>query len=266
MVEWFVYAPLGVLVGVIAGLLGIGGGVVIVPILVVVFTANGFPGSHIMQAALATSLGSIMVTSVSSFMAHHRHGAVNWGLVKRISAGVLVGTFAGTWLAAQLSTTALKVVFALFLYYVAATMLRNFKPKPSRQLPGAAGMSATGGLIGVVSSLVGIGGGALSIPFMMWCNVPVHTAIGTSAAIGFPIAVAGTLGYVVNGMGVAGLPDPHWGYLYLPALIGIALFSFFTAPFGARLAHRTPVATLKRGYACFLIVIATRILWGVLAA
>jgi uncharacterized membrane protein YfcA len=266
MLEWFVYAPLGVLVGVIAGLLGIGGGVVIVPILVVVFTANGFPGSHIMQAALATSLGSIMVTSVSSFMAHHRHGAVNWGLVKRISAGVLVGTFAGTWLAAQLSTTALKVVFALFLYYVAATMLRNFKPKPSRQLPGAAGMSATGGLIGVVSSLVGIGGGALSIPFMMWCNVPVHTAIGTSAAIGFPIAVAGTLGYVVNGMGVAGLPDPHWGYLYLPALIGIALFSFFTAPFGARLAHRTPVATLKRGYACFLIVIATRILWGVLAA
>jgi uncharacterized membrane protein YfcA len=266
MLEWFVYAPLGVLVGVIAGLLGIGGGVVIVPILVVVFTANGFPGSHIMQAALATSLGSIMVTSVSSFMAHHRHGAVNWGLVKRISAGVLVGTFAGTWLAAQLSTTALKVVFALFLYYVAATMLRNFKPKPSRQLPGAAGMSATGGLIGVVSSLVGIGGGALSIPFMMWCNVPVHTAIGTSAAIGFPIAVAGTLGYVVNGMGVAGLPDPHWGYLYLPALIGIALFSFFTAPFGARLAHRTPVATLKRGYACFLIVIATRILWGVLAS
>ena len=266
MLEWFVYAPLGVLVGVIAGLLGIGGGVVIVPILVAVFTANGFPGSHIMQVALATSLGSIMVTSVSSFMTHHRHGAVNWGLVKRICSGVLVGTFAGTWLAARLSTTALKVVFALFLYYVSATMLKNFKPKPSRQLPGAAGMSAAGGLIGVVSSLVGIGGGALSIPFMMWCNVPVHTAIGTSAAIGFPIAIAGTLGYVVNGMGVAGLPDPHWGYLYLPALFGIALFSFFTAPFGARLAHRTPVATLKRVYACFLIVIATRILWGVLAA
>jgi uncharacterized membrane protein YfcA len=264
MMEWLVYPPLGVLVGIIAGLLGIGGGVVVVPILVFIFTANGFPDQHLMQVALATSLGSIMVTSVSSFMTHHRHGAVNWGLVKRISAGVLIGTFAGTWLASRLSTTALKVFFALFLYYVAATMLSNFKPKPSRQLPGTAGMSGVGGLIGVVSSLVGIGGGALSIPFMMWCNVPVHTAIGTSAAIGFPIAVAGTLGYVINGLTIADLPSPHIGYLYIPALFGIAFFSFFTAPYGARLAHRTPVVTLKRIYACFLIVIATRILWGVL--
>jgi uncharacterized membrane protein YfcA len=264
MMEWLVYPPLGVLVGIIAGLLGIGGGVVVVPILVFIFTANGFPDQHLMQVALATSLGSIMVTSVSSFMTHHRHGAVNWGLVKRISAGVLIGTFAGTWLASRLSTTALKVFFALFLYYVAATMLSNFKPKPNRQLPGTAGMSGVGGLIGVVSSLVGIGGGALSIPFMMWCNVPVHTAIGTSAAIGFPIAVAGTLGYVINGLTIADLPSPHIGYLYIPALFGIAFFSFFTAPYGARLAHRTPVVTLKRIYACFLIVIATRILWGVL--
>lgn len=264
MLEWLVYPPLGVLVGVIAGLLGIGGGVVIVPILVFVFTANDFPNHHIMQVALATSLGSIMVTSVSSFMTHHRHGAVNWGIVKSISVGVLIGTFAGTWLAARLSTTALKVFFALFLYYVAANMLSNFKPKPTRQLPGAAGMSGVGGIIGVVSSLVGIGGGALSIPFMMWCNVPVHTAIGTSAAIGFPIAVAGTLGYVVNGLAVTDIPSPHFGYMYIPALLGIAVFSFFTAPYGARLAHRTPVVTLKRVYACFLIVIASRILWGVL--
>jgi uncharacterized membrane protein YfcA len=125
-------------------------------------------------------------------------------------------------------------------------------------------MSGVGGIIGVISSLVGIGGGALSIPFMMWCNVPVHNAIGTSAAIGFPIAVAGTLGYIINGVGVTDVPSPHWGYLYLPALFGIAFFSFFTAPFGARLAHRTPVVTLKRIYAFFLIVVATRILWGVL--
>jgi uncharacterized membrane protein YfcA len=167
-------------------------------------------------------------------------------------------------LAAQLSTKALKVFFAVFLYYVAATMLSNFKPKPTRQLPGLPGVNAVGVGIGLISSLVGIGGGALSIPFMMWCNVPVHHAIGTSAAIGFPIAVAGTAGYILNGLSVADLPTPHLGYLYVPALFGIAFFSFFSAPFGAKLAHRTPVVTLKRIYAAFLIVVATRILWGVL--
>jgi uncharacterized membrane protein YfcA len=264
MLEWIIYPPLGVLVGIIAGLLGIGGGVVIVPILVFVFTTQGFSPQHIMQIALATSLGSILFTSVSSFMAHHRHGAVRWDIFKGITLGILIGTFSGTWLAAQLSTKALKIFFACFLYYVAASMLSNFKPKPSRQVPGLLGMNAVGAVIGVISSLVGIGGGALSIPFMMWCNVPVHHAIGTSAAIGFPIAVAGTAGYILNGLPIAGLPTPHVGYLYIPALFGIALFSFFTAPFGAKLAHKTPVVTLKRIYAVFLILVATRIIWGVL--
>ena len=264
MLEWIIYPPLGVIVGIIAGLLGIGGGVVIVPILVFVFTAQGFSAHHMMQIALATSLGSIVFTSVSSFMTHHRHGAVRWDIVKGITLGILIGTFSGTWFAAQLSTRALKIFFACFLYYVAATMLSNFKPKSSRQLPGLLGMNGVGVVIGVISSLVGIGGGALSIPFMMWCNVPVHHAIGTSAAIGFPIAVAGTVGYILNGLPIADLPTPHLGYLYIPALFGIAFFSFFSAPFGAKLAHKTPVVTLKRIYAVFLIVIATRIIWGVL--
>jgi len=264
MLEWIIYPPLGVVVGIIAGLLGIGGGVVVVPILVFVFTAQGFPAHHMMQIALATSLGSIVFTSVASFMTHHKHGAVRWDIVKGITLGILIGTFSGTWFAAQLSTKALKIFFACFLYYVAATMLSNFKPKPSRQLPGLLGMNGVGVVIGVISSLVGIGGGALSIPFMMYCNVPVHHAIGTSAAIGFPIAVAGTVGYILNGLSIADLPTPHLGYLYIPALFGIAFFSFFTAPFGAKLAHKTPVLTLKRIYAVFLIVIATRILWGAL--
>jgi uncharacterized membrane protein YfcA len=264
MQEWIIYPPLGVLVGIIAGLLGVGGGVVIVPILVFVFNANAFSPQHIMQVALATSLGSIVFTSVASFMTHHRHGAVRWNIVQGITLGILIGTFSGTWLAAQLSTRALKIFFACFLYYVAATMLSNFKPKPSRQLPGLLGMNAVGAVIGVVSSLVGIGGGALSIPFMMWCNIPVHHAIGTSAAIGFPIAVAGTIGYIVNGLPIVGLPTPSLGYLYLPALFGIAFFSFFTAPFGARLAHKTPIVILKRVYAVFLVIFATRILWGTL--
>jgi uncharacterized membrane protein YfcA len=264
MLEWIIYFPSGVIVGIIAGLLGIGGGVVIVPILVFVFTNQGFPAHHIMQIALATSLGSIVFTSVSSFMTHHRHGAVRWDIVKGITLGILIGTFSGTWFAAQLSTRTLKIFFACFLYYVAATMLSNFKPKPNRQLPGLLGLNSVGVLIGVISSLVGIGGGALSIPFMMWCNVPVHHAIGTSAAIGFPIALAGTVGYILNGLPIAELPTPRLGYLYIPALLGIAFFSFITAPFGAKLAHQTPVVTLKRIYAVFLIAIATRIIWGVL--
>jgi uncharacterized protein len=262
MLLWVLYPVFGSIAGVLAGLLGVGGGIVIVPMLVFLFSSQAFPQEHIMQMALATSLGSIMFTSVSSFLAHHKRGAVNWGIFKRITPGILIGTFGGTWVAAMLSTTFLKVFFACFLYYVASQMLLNFKPKPARQLPKAAGMCGVGGVIGVVSSLVGIGGGSLSVPFMSWCNVPMHTAIGTSAAIGFPIAVAGTLGYIANGLRLSGLPAWNLGYLNLPALMGLAAFSMLTAPLGARLAHKLPVIALKRVFAFFLIIIATRMVWG----
>lgn len=264
MFLWILYPVFGSIAGVLAGLLGVGGGIVIVPILVFLFTSQAFPREHIMQMALATSLGSIMFTSVSSFRAHHKRGAVHWDIVKRITPGILIGTFGGTWIAAMLSTTFLKVFFACFLYYVAAQMLANFKPKPARQLPRPAGMVGVGSVIGVVSSLVGIGGGSLSVPFMSWCNVPMHHAIGTSAAIGFPIAVAGTLGYIVNGLNITGLPAWNLGYLNIPALFGIAVFSMLTAPLGARLAHKLPVVALKRVFAVFIIIIASRMVWGLL--
>jgi uncharacterized membrane protein YfcA len=264
MLLWLLYPVFGSVAGLIAGLLGVGGGIVVVPILFFLFTSQGFAPEHIMQMALGTSLGSIMFTSVSSFRAHHRRGAVHWDIVRRITPGILIGTFSGTYVAALLSTMFLKVFFALFLYYVSIQMLLNLKPQPARQLPGRAGMFGMGGVIGVVSSLVGIGGGSLSVPFMSWCNVPVHHAIGTSAAIGFPIAVAGTLGYIVNGIGVPGLPELNLGYLNLPALFGIALFSMLTAPLGARLAHRLPVVSLKRFFAVFLIITATRMIWGLI--
>jgi uncharacterized membrane protein YfcA len=263
MLLWFLYPVFGGIAGILAGLLGVGGGIVVVPIVFFIFTSQGFPQEYTMQMALATSLGSIMFTSVSSFRAHHKRGAVNWDIVKRITPGILIGTFGGTWVAAMLSPRFLKGFFACFLYYVATQMLLNFKPKPSRQLPETAGMCGVGGLIGVVSSLVGIGGGTLSVPFMAWCNVPMLTAIGTSAAIGFPIAVAGTLGYIVNGFNLAGLPAWNLGYLNLPALLGIAVFSMLTAPVGARLAHQLPIITLKRVFAFFLIIIATRMVWGI---
>jgi uncharacterized protein len=264
MVTWLLYPVFGAVAGVIAGLLGVGGGIVIVPILVFLFTVQGMPQDHIMQLALGTSLGSIMFTSISSFRAHHKRGAVHWDIVKSVTPGILIGTFGGTWIAAALSTRFLKAFFACFLYYVAIQMLLNLKPKPSRTLPGAAGMFGVGSFIGIVSSLVGIGGGSLSVPFMSWCNIPMHHAIGTSAAIGFPIAVAGAFGYLINGMSVGDLPSWTLGYLYLPALAGIAVFSMLTAPLGARLAHQLPVIALKRVFAVFLIIVATRMVWGII--
>jgi uncharacterized protein len=257
---WLLYLATGAFAGVLAGLLGIGGGLVIVPLLTFVFTAQQLPDAYILHLALGTSLASIIFTSVSSFRAHHARGAVNWRVVKMISVGILTGTFLGTWVAAQLSSPFLRVFFVCFLYYVAVQMLLNIRPTPSRTLPGGGGMFGVGNVIGGVSSLVGIGGGSLSVPFLTWCNVPMHHAVGTSAAIGFPIAIAGAAGYILNGLTVSVLPPESLGFVHLPALAGISLASIFTAPLGVRLAHSLPVARLKKIFAVFLMVMGTRML------
>lgn len=258
------YLGVGAVAGLLAGLLGVGGGLVIVPMLVFCLTRQEAAPQVIMHMALGTSMASIMFTAVSSFMAHHKRGAVHWAVVRRIAPGILVGTFLGSCVAALLSTGFLKAFFVVFIYYVAFQMLTNKKPPPARGLPGNIGMFGMGNVIGLVSSLVGIGGGTLSVPFMMWCNLAVHEAIGTSAAIGFPIAVAGTAGYLFNGLHTIGLPDFSLGYIYLPALGGIVAASVFTAPLGARLAHRLPVEKLKRVFAVLLIVVGTRMLAGLI--
>lgn len=255
-----IYLTLGAVAGVFAGLMGIGGGLVIVPMLVFCFTGLGFSHEHIMHIALGTSLASIIFTSVSSFMAHHRRGAVRWDIFRAITPGIISGTFLGAYVAAMLSTGFLKICFGIFLYYVALQMLLDRKPKASRQIPGLGGMFGAGNVIGVVSSLLGIGGGSLSVPFMLWCNVAVHRAIGTAAAIGFPIALAGTLGYILTGFDVKGLPSYSLGYIYFPALIGIVSASMLTAPLGARLAHRLPVVKLKRIFAVLLLIVGTKML------
>ncbi|HCG05024.1 MAG TPA: hypothetical protein DEV75_08695 [Desulfovibrio sp.] len=258
------YLILGAIAGILAGLLGVGGGLVIVPMLNFAFEWQAIPHEFMQHLALGTSMASIMFTSISSFRAHHKRGAVLWNVVWRITPGIITGTLVGTWVVAQLSTNFLKGFFVCFLYWVAAQMLLNIKPKPSRELPGGMGMFGMGNVIGAVSSLVGIGGGTLSVPFMAWCNVAMHTAIGTSAAIGFPIAVSGTVGYIVNGLATQGLPANTFGFVYLPALIGIVCASVLTAPLGARLAHSLPVAKLKRIFAVLLLVMATRMLIGLL--
>jgi len=259
MTVWLMYIALGAFAGILAGMLGVGGGVIIVPVLTFIFTAEHLPDAHILHLALGTSLASIMFTSVSSLRAHHLRGAVDWFVVRRISFGIVVGTFAGSWVAAQLSTRFLKVFFVVFLYYVAIQMLLNIKPKPHRQLPGSAAMFGIGGFIGAISSLVGIGGGSMSVPFLIWCNVAIHRAIGTSAAIGFPIAMAGAAGYLLNGLSST-LPRYSVGFIYLPALFGVAVASIVTAPLGAKLAHTLPVDILKKVFALLLIVMGSKML------
>ena len=266
LTAWLFYIGTGAFAGVLAGLLGVGGGLVIVPMLNFVFTLQGQPTAYIQHLALGTSLASIMFTSVSSLRAHHQHGAVVWAIVRAITPGILLGTFLGSKVVALLSTRFLTGFFVVFLFYVAAQMLLNIKPKASRQVPGALGMFGAGGVIGGVSALVGIGGGTLSVPFMTWCNVALHTCIGTSAAIGFPIAVAGAAGFYVNGLSAAlpGISEGYAGFIYLPALVGVAATSILTAPLGAKLAHSLPVSKLKRIFACLLLLMGSKMLWGML--
>lgn len=259
-----IFLVLGAFAGVLAGLLGVGGGLVIVPMITYTLALQGITGEHIHHLALGTSLATIMFTSISSFMSHHRNKAVIWHIVKYITPGILIGTFAGSKVAALLPTNLLKGFFVAFLLYAGTQMLLNIKPKASREIPGMLGNSVAGTIIGLVSSFVGIGGGSLSVPYMAWCNVPIHKAIGTSAAIGFPIALAGAAGYLINGLGQTGLPAYSMGFIYLPALLGITAASVFTAPLGARLSHSLPVSRLKKAFACLLFVMAAQMAYTLL--
>lgn len=255
------YIALGLVVGFVAGLLGVGGGLIIVPVLIALFQTYAIAAGLEPQLALGTSLASILFTSISSMRAHHRHGAVEWQLVRSITPGIIVGTLVGAVLATQVSAYVLKLCFTLFLFYAATQMWLDFKPRPHGNLPGTAGTMVAGAVIGAVSSWVGIGGGTLSVPFMLWHNRPLHRAIATSSAIGLPIAVAGATGYVLGGWD-ADLPKYSLGFVYLPALAGIVAGSILTAPLGARTAHRLPVRPLKRIFALLLYVLAIRMVFS----
>ncbi|MBS3964300.1 MAG: sulfite exporter TauE/SafE family protein [Methylomonas sp.] len=265
-IEWLLaFLALGTVVGFFAGLLGVGGGSIMVPVLTTLFAQLQFPQDRIVHLALATSMTAIVATSISSLRSHHAHGGVLWPVVWRMTPGIVIGTFAAAYLATWISSRALALFFAAFMAYVALQMLLNIKPTPQRQLPGTWGLMGIGGIIGGISALVAIGGGTLSVPFLGNCNVRMQQAIGTSAALGLPIAVAGTLGYLVSGWHMADMPAFTLGYIYLPAVVGIMLTSVLTAPFGARLAHRLPVATLKKLFALLLIGLSARMLYTVYA-
>jgi uncharacterized membrane protein YfcA len=260
--EWLAYLGIGGLVGFAAGLLGIGGGVVMVPLLVFVFAASGMASDQVLHVALGTALAAMVFTSVASMRAHHAHGAVDWRIARAMSPGMLAGSFGAGLVAGFIPTRPLAMMFTALVFYAATQILLDLRPSGTRELPGSAGIFLAGAVIGAVSSLLAAGGAFLTIPFLAWCNVPLRRAIGTAAANGLPIAVAGTAAYVLNGLRAEGLPAFSVGYVYLPALALVVITSMLAAPLGAWLAHRLPVKRLRVIFALMLYAFATRMLIG----
>jgi uncharacterized membrane protein YfcA len=255
-------AALGLLTGFLAGLLGIGGGMVMVPFLTLMLGDQGVSADLAVKMAIATSMATIIFTSISSVRAHHKKGAVRWELVKGLAPGIVMGSFLASMGAfAVLKGSYLALFFALFVGFSATQMVLDKKPAPNRQVPGTPGLLGAGGVIGFLSGMVGAGGGFVSVPFMTWCNVAIHNAVATSSALGFPIALANVIGYVVAGQGVPNLPEHSFGYLWLPGLVVIASCSVFMAPLGASAAHKLPVKQLKRTFAFVLYLLAAYMLY-----
>lgn len=252
---------LGVVAGFLAGLLGVGGGMMMVPVLTLVLAQRGVETGLAVKMAIATSMATILFTSLSSVRAHHRLGNVRWALVRSLAPGILLGGLAaGAGAFAVLKGRALALVFAVFIGWMALQMLRGRQPRPGRTLPGTAGQTGVGAGIGFASGLLGAGGAFLSVPFMIWCNVPPRQAVGTSAALGFPIAAASTAGYVISGWTLPAPLPGAFGYLFLPALVIIAAASVSVAPLGARAAQRLDVAWLRRLFALLLLGLAATML------
>ncbi len=258
--EWLIYLTTGSFAGLLAGLLGVGGGLIIVPVLALSFAAQGMADEVVMHLAVGTSLATIIFTSLSSVYAHHRRGAVLWSAFVAMTPGIVLGALGGALMARWLPTLSLRYLFGAFELFVALQMALSLKPAAHSGLPGRWGMSAAGAVIGGASALVGVGGGTLSVPFLLWCNVTIQRAIATSAACGLPIAVAGTAGFMISGWGNTQLPAGSSGYLYWPALFGVAGASVLLAPLGARLAHSLPTARLKQLFALLLLGLALRML------
>ncbi len=257
---WWIYLLLGAFVGFFSGLLGIGGGAAMVPVLALTYAARHWPVESVVHLALGTSVATMLFTSASSVRSHQRHGAVRWRVLGGIAPGVLLGTFGGALLAGYLDARILSTAFTALIYYLATLMLIDRKPPAPREMPGTLGLSSAGGVIGVISSLTATGGSALVIPYLVRRGLTMHHAIGTAAAIGWPLALAGTIGYVLSGLGRPELPEWSLGFVYLPALGWIVVASMLMAPVGASIAHRTPGRTLKRIFAVVLYVLATNML------
>jgi len=257
------YLLLGCVAGLAAGLLGVGGGLIIVPVLALAFRMQGMDSGNIMHLALGTSLATIVFTAVSSVWAHHRRGAVAWGLVFGLAAGMLPGSLGGAFVADSVSSDMLQRLFALFEFSMGIYMIAG---TPAMRTGAAASLRwlelvPVGIGIGGMSAILGIGGGTMTVPYLSWRGRDMHQAVAVSAACGLPIALAGAVGYLLAGLDAASLPPLATGYLYWPALGGVVATSLFFAPLGARLAHALPVRQLKRVFGVLLLVMAVTMLF-----
>jgi uncharacterized membrane protein YfcA len=251
----------GIFTGFCAGLFGIGGGGIMVPLLALCFAWLQFPEQHLLHYALGTSMAAIIPTAVASIISHQRHHAILWPIVFKLSPGLLIGTFAGAAIASYLSTFVLAIFFSIFMAIVAKKMWNNNMPKASRQLPSSSVIALTGGGIGCISALVAIGGGTMTVPFLLWCNVHLRNAIATSAAAGLPIAITGATGYAIHA--TSDLGNITLGYIVWPAVLSLAAGSVLTAPLGAKLAHKLPTEKLKKYFAIFLLFLSVQMLMKV---
>jgi hypothetical protein len=249
------YGLLGIFAGTMAGLLGVGGGLIIVPALIAIWQFAGTGGGYDMQMAIGTSLATIVLTSIASVRAHHQRESVQWQTFWKLTPGIVAGTVLGAVLATKMSGDSLKSIFGIFELVVAAQLAFALRPAPYRSLPGLPGMTLMGTGIGAISAIIGIGGGTMTVPFLSWCNVSIHKAVGTSAACELPVAIGGAMSYLVLGWGNAALPSWSAGFVYGPALVGIVLTSMVFAPLGAALAHRLSTGALKRAFAGFLALL-----------
>lgn len=251
---------LGSFVGIIAGLFGVGGGGVIVPVLTSLFVMKGVETSQVVHLALGTSMASIIFTSISSMRAHHAKAGVDWDIVRRMSLGVILGTFLATFIASQINALYLALFFSCYMAFVSLQMFIDKKPKENRQVSGKKEFFFVGSAIGAVSALVSIGGGSMTVPYLVSRNIDIKKAVGCSAAIGLPISIAGTLGYLFNGYSYSTSDSYTLGFIYLPAVFLIAFSSYLTAPLGVKLAHHLPVKTLKKVFSLLLITLSLKML------
>ncbi|GAB3105564.1 sulfite exporter TauE/SafE family protein [Aestuariicella hydrocarbonica] len=254
-----VFAVVGVAAGLIAGLFGLGGGVVMVPAMIYTFGALAFPEAITVHLAVGTSLACIVVTASVAGWTHWQRGAIDWSLLKPLVPGVVLGAWLGAMVASQLAGEQLKLAFAVFLMLVALTMLRRL-PSEGSALPGPVKLGVVAAAIGGFSSLFGVGGGSMTVPYLRFCGVAMARAVATSAALGLPIALSGAVSYVVQGWGEETLPEGALGFVYLPAFLGLVLCSAPASRVGAKLAHRLPAAKLQKAFAIVLLLIAAQLL------
>lgn len=249
------YLVLGAVAGLMAGLFGVGGGLIIVPVLMYTFQLSGISTDVAAHLAIGTSLATIIFTSISSTYTHHKKGNIDWHVVRWLSLGIIFGCILGGFTASLLQGKTLKIIIGCFVLCMSIQLGLNLKPKASKTLPNIYGLSIVGFLVGWASAIFGIGGGSLIVPFLAFCSLVMQRAVAISAACGFPIALSGALSYAYFGWDVTGLPSWSLGYIYLPALIGITLTSMIFSRLGAKLAYRLSPVLLRRMFAIFLFIV-----------